>query len=398
MCLFEGNQPYIIGFFQPSTIDPTREIPDLEREGVDPEGGSAAVNKEKINVGDLILRTAGRCRIVLRRGGEIELESTKLCRRTYFPARNLINELSQNYEFRTDGGTIDWIHIDDTSDKTVCRTEYRDDVQRTNVILQDRGTVIRGEDIIDRYQIGPSVPRNAENPEPFTPVFFRTIRNTGQVNVLINQTAYDKEILPDGNTTLGINGFLYFSNIKPTGEVVVNVNSNFQHKVLPSGEMFLDIGIPENKEEDIKPKDGAQTGKFKMNIKPTGNTFVNINGKIDLTLASDGTIKLDSNQGTSVLTIKPDGNTTLSTTKSITCETNTVDVKASFIKLGKGVSDVVPLGKIFLNAVNKFIDAFNTHTHLVPQSRSGVKMSQTPVAPTSNIGEDVLSKTVEVQP
>lgn len=400
ICTFVGGLPYIIGFFNPITLDSDREINDKEREGLDSKGASAAQGKEKINAGDIIFRTAGNCRLILRRGGEIELEATKLCRRTYFPTQNLINELCQNYEFRTDGGTIDWEHVTPTSDKTVYRAEWRDDVSRTNIITDERGSIETDSDLIHRFVIKSGLETSVDEAEEVPPpVFVRETLNTGQTQFKINEDAFYEQILPDGTYTHGINKFTYFSIIKPTGEATININSNFQHTVLPTGETFLDIGLEaeNDPEQNVKPVDGKGLGKFSMNIKPTGETTINVNKKISLNIKDSGLVTIDSGPGKSKVIIDPSGKITLETETEVTIKTKTLNVVADFIKLGKSVADTVPMGKLLLAALNTFIDVFNTHTHLVPQSPGGVQNSQPVAAPAQNIGEDVLSSTVEVQ-
>lgn len=395
VCIFEGNQPWIIGFFNPVTIDPEREIPDQEREGVEPSGASAAANKEKVNVGDFIFRTAGRCRVVLRRGGEIELEATKLCRRTYFPARNLINELSQNYEFRTDGGTIDWIHPNPQSDKTYFRQEWRDDVSRTNVLVDEKGSIVEGSTLIHRFAITPGNIRNAEVAQQPKPVFLRETFNDGKTQFKINEFSYTEEILPDGSYTQGVEGYKFFQNIKPTGEFTINVNNNWQQKILPTGEMTLDIGIEKEKEEKIKPTGGK--GKFSFNVKPTGETSLKVNEKVNMTLLDSGEVTIDSN-GRSTITITPSGEVSIKTSQAITCDSPSVNLLASAIKLGRNVADSVPLGKLLVSSINKIVDTFNNHNHQVPQAPAGVLPSQPPLIPAQTVGNDVLSSSVEVQP
>lgn len=390
LCVFMMGVPWIVGYFNPITVDDDATIVDQEDEGVEPAAASAAQNKEKINSGDFIFRTAGKCRILLRRGGEIEIESTKLCRTTYFPAQNRINELSQNYEFRTDGGTIDWVHIDPQSDKTVCNTEWRDDVDRTNIVIDQKGTIEVGSRLIHRFAIGPGDRPGVGEDEgtEFNPVFIRETYNDGATVFSINQLKYTEVIQADGESTWGINGFSYFKNIKPNGQATVNINNKFQTVILPSGELTLDVGIETAKEADQPPPGGD--GKFKLNIKPDGTASVKINGKIDLTLSESGVTTLNIGGGKSVLTITPDGVATLKTSAEVVAETPLVNLKASKIKLGSAVSDVVPLGRLLLKLINKFIQTYNTHNHAALGSAP-------PGATMQSIGEDVLSKSVEVQ-
>lgn len=391
---FCGGIPWIIGFYQPISIDPNTEVSDLEFEGLDPSGGSAAQNKEKINVGDIILRTAGKCRVVLRRGGEIEIEATKLCKRIHFPARNLINELCQNYEFRTDGGSIDWIHPDKDSDDTVYRAEWRDNISRRNIIFEEKGTVEKNSDIIHRVRIGAGTKPNPLKVAPGTPsfVYFEETHNTGKKQFKINDVAYTQLINPDGEFELGINNYTYYKNIKPTGEMKINANNKFQMVTLPTGETTVDIGITSTKNPKDKPPGGK--GKFQLNIKPDGTSTVLINEKIDLQLKSDGNVTLNCGNGGGILTIDPSGKVTLIAKTEVNIETPTVNLKASLIKLGESISDVVPLGRLLLTAINKFIVIFNTHTHTSPFL--GIPTSP-PNAAQKQLKDDLLSSSVKVQ-
>jgi hypothetical protein len=389
LCVFLMGVPWIIGFFNPITADDDTEIIDQEDEGNEPSGASAAQNKEKVNAGDFIFRTAGKCRFVLRRGGEIEIESTKLCRTTYFPAQNRINELCQNYEFRTDGGTIDWVHIDPQSDKTVCNTEWRDDVNRSNTIIDQKGSIEAGSTLIHRFAIGPGVVPTVDGVETeFKPVFIRETHNDGKTEFKINEIAFTELINPDGETTRGIGGYRYYENIKPTGEITLNINNNFQSVILPTGELTIDIGIEKEKAENQPPEGGE--GKFKLNVKPTGDTTLTINGKLELKMGASGLTTLNIGGGKSTVTITPDGAVSIKSATEVVAETPLANIKASKIKLGSGVSDVVPLGRLLLKLINKFIQTYNSHNHsALGAAPPGQRMQ--------SIGEDVLSKTVEVQ-
>lgn len=402
ICVFAGGVPWIVGFFNPITLDSSTKIIDQEADGVDSQGGSAAQGKEKINIGDFIFRTAGRCRLALRRGGEIEIEATKLCKRTYFPAQNLINELSQNYEFATDGGTINWSHLTPESDLTVYRAEWRDGVDRTNIITEERGTVEQDSTLIHRYIVKQGIETTVDEAEaPPAPVYQKDIYNDGTSNFKVNEYAYVENILSDGTYTQGINKYSHYTNIKPTGEMVININSNYQHTVLPTGETFIDIGLEAELDPEadpiVAPEDSRTKGKFALNIKPTGETSLKINEKISMTIKDSGLMTIDSGPGKSKVIIDPAGKITLETETEVIIKTETVNMQASFIKLGKAVADTVPMGKLILAALNTFIDVFNVHTHLVPQSPGGVQNSQPVASPAATIGEDVLSSTVEVQ-
>lgn len=392
LCIFHGGIPWIVGFYNPVTLDADSPIHDQERDGVDPAGGSAAQNKERLNPGDQVFRTAGRCRLVLRRGGEVEIEATKLCKRTLFPTQNLINEICQNYEFRTDGGTIDWIHPDPDSDDTLCVQEWRDDLKRSNIVLDEKGSIEDDSDLIHRFSIGPGVPQTEVGYAPYIPVFLRETFNTGETHFRINNTAYDEWIFEDGEYTLGINNYSYFKNIKPTGQLVVNVANKFQMEILPTGEVIVDVGISAAAKPKTKPSGGA--GKFHLNIKPSGETTIDLNKKISIALKADGTLSLDAGPGKATITVNASGQVDIKTTGAINAESPEVNLKAGKVKLGKSASDVVPMGKLVLKMINKFIQTFNAHNH---QHAGLAGITSPPLLTTMSIGQDVLSQTVEVQ-
>lgn len=381
VCAFVGSQPFILGYFTPVTMDNSEEIVDQENEGVTPKGGSASTNKEKINSGDYILRTIGNCRIVLRAGGEVELEATKICRRTYFPARNRITEISQNLEVATDGGYMNWVHVDAdaNSDETLCTQVWRDTVQSTNIIKDEKGTINIGDDMIHRFSIGPGSNVNEHLTALSTPVFVRETYNTGKTELKINQTAYHELIMPDGTYTRSIGEDRNLLEIRPTGEWHFNINKKFDHIIKDTGENIINVA-----------------DKYNLNIKPEGDVSLNVADKCMVTIAASGETKIDVGPGKSTITIDPSGSVNIKTTNEVVCETKTVDLKASFVKLGSAVSDVVPMGKLLVKAINKFIANYKAHNHISPFL--GIPTSPPNGDPTKAIVETaVLSETVKVQ-
>lgn len=400
VCCFIDGQPWIVGYFQPITYDAETEIPDPELEGTEAVASSAGMNKEKINSGDFIQRGRAGNRFVIRSGGEIELEATKVCRRTYFPTENKIYELCQNYEFRTDGGTIDWKHWAPDTDFTKCSQVWRTDVNQTNIIIDEKGTVELDDDTIWRYRMGALADFSPES--GYRQRVLEILKTDGsrfyalrQPDPELDTNAYETYTTSDGTTYKGINDYSYFEQILPTGEAVVNINNNYQQVILPDGEMTLDIGIEEEKQESM-PGEGGKS-KFQLNIKPTGDVALNVADKNMVTIAASGEVKIDVGPGKSVVTIGVDGTVKVEATAKMEITAPLVDLKADQIKLGSGVSDVVPMGKMLLAAINKFIAIFNSHDHLVPQSPGGVQTSKPPAKGAKEVTADVLSATVKVQ-
>lgn len=268
LVLYVGGTPFIFGFFNPLTL-----------------GGSASIptdNKEQgLNEGDRVIKTVGGNKIILRAHGEIEIQSTDVCRTIYFPDADIINELCRNYEFATDGGTVNW-HNPDDAGPTIYSAEYREDTSRTNVIIVDRGTADGG--FISRTVIGPGTPNGVD-----APVWSRTIKNTGETELFIRASGapvgHKLTILPDGSTKL-------------------EIGSTAKAEIKASGEFTLDIG----------PGNGT------LNIKPDGTTSFTTASSIAVKAVGDVSLETDGN-----LTAKVTGNADVQCAKAtIKADANTI--------------------------------------------------------------------------
>lgn len=71
-----------------------------------------AAGRRPMNPGDIMLWTKNDNRIVCRKGGNIEIVSTKECRRYYIFARHAIEETCRSWKMTTRGGELDW-SVDD---------------------------------------------------------------------------------------------------------------------------------------------------------------------------------------------------------------------------------------------------------------------------------------------
>jgi hypothetical protein len=373
LVIFADNMPWIVGFVKPMSIDSDDEPEDLEGEGITENevAGAANANREKINPGDLILRTIGNARFVMRAGGEIELESTKVCKRLMLPSRNLFSDICRNYEFRTDGGTIDWIDHPEDRQKTIFEQMWRDDLKSTNVIIDTRGTVERGSDVIRRYEIKPGTPNNlggATIEEPEDSPYLSETYNTGKNELKINGLVYTTVIEEDGDCTKGIGNYRYYCNIRPTGEQTVVINNNYHLNIDPTGELSLNIGIEKEHVEKEIPEGGE--GKYSLNIKPTGTTHLNINKKIDLKMDQGGEVVLDVGPGKSTITITPDGTVKVDASSKVELNAPEIDLNADS-KIGM-VSPLISMngqasGIITANGTQNVVD-FITGVPVIPST------------------------------
>lgn len=288
LVFFVSGEPFIFGFFNPLTGTGSAET---------------GTEKEPLNEGDRVLKTIGGNRIIMRAHGEIQIESTKTCRTIYFPDRNIINTLCRNYEFRTDGGTIDWVNLDDNANHTFFRKEYRDAISRDNVIVVENGFIDSGE-FISRTEIG----IGSANGGTEAPIWTRTIKPDGETVLFIRASG-----AAAGHKT----------TIKPSGETEVNIADKTTLKILPTGETTLDVG----------------PGKATINIKPDGTVSMDFKGSTTIKSTKDMTLDTSAN-----LNAKVGGNLDAKITGLATIDCAKATVKA--------ISNVVKGGAVTDNALN----------------------------------------------
>lgn len=82
--------------------------------------------RRALNPGDVILWSRDDNRIIMRRGGNIEIVSTAECRRTYIAANHTISEVCRDLKTTTRGGSLTWITEDQALNaKSGSRSVYR---------------------------------------------------------------------------------------------------------------------------------------------------------------------------------------------------------------------------------------------------------------------------------
>ena len=258
---FVEGEPFIIGYWKPLSSAGEANVGDV---------------LEELNEGDRVLKTIGKNKIILRTSGEIQIESTRVCRSIWFPERDLLNTLCRNYEFRTDGGTIDWEHVDenDSINDTVFREEIRDNITRSNIVKTEVGTIERNNPLIFRKQFGKGV----DGDDIASVVHTTEIKNTGETDVFIRSAdasnGYKLNIKPSGETTLNI-GDRANLNIKNTGATTYNVAGKATVTIQPSGDTTIDVG----------------PGKSVINIAASGNISITASANVNVKASSNVVVK-----------------------------------------------------------------------------------------------------------
>lgn len=109
----DGSMPFIIGWTS-----------------LEDKYASHRARKQDLNPGDIYLGTRDENRIILRRGGVIQIGSTPLAQRIYLPINNIIKDICENYSLQTLAGGLEW--------SVGITAQSRDGKRPTNVTLTAR--------------------------------------------------------------------------------------------------------------------------------------------------------------------------------------------------------------------------------------------------------------------
>lgn len=201
--IFINSEPYIMGYYQPMAATGTPERAD----------------KEPLLPGDRVIKTIAGNKIILRSGGTVEIESTKICRVYFIPSRNLMSMLCQELEFDCDGGLLYWTR-DRKSDNTLmnlrCYNNFNFDMAMDFQIgMADDGSLFKA-------QLGPT-----DDNLNITPNLVMRIQPSGDTDLNIGQ----------GKLTLSIQAGSGNLTLTTKGNVTQNITGNVTQTV--QGEVDL---------------------------------------------------------------------------------------------------------------------------------------------------------------
>lgn len=181
--IFINSEPYILGFYKP--------IPAT--------GSEEPVENEPLLPGDKIIKTVAGNRVILRSGGSVEIESTKLCRVYFIPSRNLMTMICQEMELSTDGGYMNWTRDRQNGDTQLEILAF-DNLQPTHAILTQMGKGDGGEAFhmkVGNYSAGTLSKVNLEI----------KIQPTGNTEIVVGDKKFTVKIdASAGKIAIGISG------------------------------------------------------------------------------------------------------------------------------------------------------------------------------------------------
>jgi hypothetical protein len=80
--------------------------------------------KMQLNPGDIYLGTRDENRLILRRGGIVQIGANPITQRIYMPLNNIIQDFCENYSLHTPGGDMEWVVKRDVETKDGKRPTY----------------------------------------------------------------------------------------------------------------------------------------------------------------------------------------------------------------------------------------------------------------------------------
>ena len=100
-----GSTPFILG----GTSSPKQ----TDEGDPDEDPNDHRQNRPVLNEGDMMIACSGTARIILRKGGVLEIGASESAKRMYIPLTNIIREFSQNYIHETGSGKFSMLCRDD---------------------------------------------------------------------------------------------------------------------------------------------------------------------------------------------------------------------------------------------------------------------------------------------
>jgi len=114
----EGSTPFIMG---------SAVLPQQQEDGDVGDPTDMRQNRPVLGEGDMLVAASSTGKIILRKGGVLEVGASESAKRVYIPLTNLIREFSQNWEHESGGGRASMLcrPADDTYGPNKTPAEYQ---------------------------------------------------------------------------------------------------------------------------------------------------------------------------------------------------------------------------------------------------------------------------------
>lgn len=208
-----------------------------------------ASGRRELNPGDIILWTRDDNRIVLRRGGNIEIVSTKECMTTFVAAKHLIEQLCRHWKMTTRGGELTWFTDDSAlSASTGARSVFRLAAKRFGQDADPFVTLSMGglKDFMPGNKTERQVFSLLVGTNPLLPKFQMLIGENGRVETIVgsNQSHTTK-----GNLDLRVEGKL---TVDADGDIKMTSRTGGASIIARSGQHLMDVQNSREKVSGLK--------------------------------------------------------------------------------------------------------------------------------------------------
>jgi len=315
------GEPFFFGYFKP--LGPK---------------GSALTGEEpaRTTEGDKVISTVAKNRIAVKSSGLIELYAKQTLFRIMFPKDSSIQDLCRRYSLKADGGYQEWTS-DELTQETRHYAEYRRDLLRSFVVIEEKGAV--DTSTLYSMKIGPGIPGVQGTT---LPVYTYKVGITGEVTQTVTPPVPEGTpigvtsiISPTGEVTFQTGPLpVFYANISPLGDTTVEINKLLTLSGTSTGAFTLKNPIATvsvSEAGDIEAKNAI------------GSAAISAAGDIDLknalasaSLSSSGDITIKT--PTTTLTLTAAGEAKIEAVQKITIDS----------KLGVDINSVGPIN---VNAV-----------------------------------------------
>ncbi|NBO09810.1 MAG: hypothetical protein EBV30_10845, partial [Actinobacteria bacterium] len=278
---FINNQPYIMGYYRPVVVP---EDANTKAKVKDPNQTSETL----INTGDRIIKTLAGNKVILRSGGSVEIESNKLCRTYWIPARRRINTVCGTYELEVEGGFMYWSR-DTETDKTTLRAFIYDALSPTNALDIQVGTPEDDSKFLT-MSLGAIDPTTFDVPLP----------------------VFNLAVTPAGDTdlTVGIKQQMSLSIAADTGNITLETTGSITQKVTGNVTQDIQGDISQTVKGNVtETVEGTITDTAKKAVTFATDDALKVSAKGDATVSSDGNVNVSGKGGANVTS---DGSVTIS--------------------------------------------------------------------------------------
>lgn len=305
-------------------------------------GAGQRTNLESLNEGDIAYKTKFGNKVILRTGGTIEIQSTRLCKTFWIPSENLISNVCQNFEVETSGGFLKWNLDKENANATKLSLKAWNSLTPDNAVTLDIGTITEN----NNEEVDGDI-------QPFANGDLILDFKQGSLaeSLDIEKRSFRMSLKKDGSMYLDIGPSKFTMKIDAaTGDVQFETKGSVKGKVVKDLALTVDGSVTATVKKDITinaeasvvanvKKDLTANVKGKATIAADG--VATVSSKADVTVDAKGAANILAGGDVSV-TAKGSAKVDAATV-DITAKTM-VNVKGNIVNLGGGGLPVARVG------------------------------------------------------